>query len=359
METSHYKEYIDEFSPQLLPGIVEKLNGSLEQPNYLYKQDLTPEFSVSGQWQAQSYSGVLVEADFVSMDSPLPLKRRDSFGSTGGAIPKSGTQRNLNEQELTDIQTMIALNTPRTNIALKLFQDTKFVIGSMFERYESAYLQGLSTGVALIDDDMNVGSGIRVDYKYLNENKFGVSVLWSNTASKPMTDIANKILAKASLDGKRVVKVRVDLATLQNILKTDEAKDMFAVSVGNFGSVRPIPNLQRLNDAVLAEYGYYFEKVDRTITRERDGNRTTYKPWAAGAVVAQTTENVGSLQYARLAEDASRVAGVDYQKVEDYMLVSKFRTNQPSLAEFTRAQARVIPVISETVYLMDSTTVQA
>src|SRR5688500_11120759 len=99
-EQSHYKEYIDEFSPKLLPKIIEKLNGTEEQPRYMYKQMLTADQSVSGQWTAQSYDGALVQADFVSMDSPLPLKKRDSLASVGGAIPKLGMQKNLNEQQL-------------------------------------------------------------------------------------------------------------------------------------------------------------------------------------------------------------------------------------------------------------------
>lgn len=359
MEQSNYIDYINEFSPKLLPGIIEKLNGSTEQPNYMYKQMLTPELSVSGQWTAQSYNGTLVTADYVAMDSPLPLKRRDSFGSAGGAIPKMGMEKKLNEQQLTDIQTLIALNQPRTEIALKLFQDTKAVIGGIFEKTEAAFLQGLSTGVALVEDDKNVGVGIRVDYGFKTENKFATSKVWSDPTSTPISDIANKIKAKATLDGNTVTRILVDQTTMTNILKTAEAKDMYAVSIANFGDARPIPNRDRLNTAVQAEYGFVFQIVDRSVTYEKDGNRVTYKPWKAGSVAALTSDRVGQLMYAILAENGSRVAGVDYQIVEQYMLVSKFRTNRPSLAEFTTSQARVVPVIGETVYLLDSTTVQA
>ena len=62
----------------------------------------------------------------------------------------------------------------------------------------------------------------------------------------------------------------------------------------------------------------------------------------------------------RLAEQDSPVAGVAYQTVEDFILVSKFRLNRPSLAEITNSQSRVVPVIDgvEDIYLLDTTVTQ-
>ncbi len=360
MEASLFIDYVRKYFSGVSHGIVETLNNSTN-PNqlpYLHKTMLRPEFSVSGKWDSLTINGTIVSADYVSMASTLPLKIRDSYGKASGDIPKSGMELQLNEQQLTDLDTMVAMREPDDAIAAKLFQDTKRAIAGIYERNEASFLLGLSTGVALVEDDKNVGVGIRVDYKYPSANKFGVSVLFSNTASTPLADINSRILTKASADGKIVTKIMLDRATLTNILKTDEAKNMYALFSDNFGAQRPAPNLEKLNRVTQQEYGYVFEMVDRTVISEKNGNRTAYKPWATGALVALTSQNVGTLTYARLAEMNHPVAGVEYQTLDSFLLVSKYRVNSP-LAEFTTSQARVVPIVNETVYLMDSLTVQA
>lgn len=55
------------------------------------------------------------------------------------------------------------------------------------------------------------------------------------------------------------------------------------------------------------------------------------------------------------------VAGVSYETADNYILVSKYRENRPSLREYTTSQARVVPVISnpDRIYTQDIKTVQA
>ncbi len=352
-------EFIRKYFKAVVRSIADKLNGTENAPTYLHRTMLRKEYSVSGKWESMGYNGMLVAADYVAMDTSLPLKKRDSIQQANGDIPKMGMELFLNEQLLTDLDTMIATGEPAAAIATKLFADTARVIGGVYEKNEAAFLQGLSTGITLVEDDKNTGTGIRVDYKYPAANKFGVPVVWSNPASTPLSDINLRILAKASLDGKQVTVIMLDRATFNNIVKTTEAKDLVAVNTGNFGDTRPVPNLARLNQATQDEFGYTFQIVDRSVTIEKNGVRTSYKPWAAGAVVALTSAQVGTLTYAKLAEMNHQVAGVTYETVDDYILVSKYRSNKPSLSEYTSSQARVVPVIGETVYLMDSTTVQA
>lgn len=363
MEPSLFVEYVKRLFKKVSHGVVERLNGKDPNDNretrYRHKKMLRPEYSVSGKWESITVNGVTVAADYVAMDSSLPLKRRDSIGKASGDIPKQGMELSLNEQELTDIDTMIATNEPEANIIGKLFQDTPRVIGGIYEKNEYSYLVGLSTGITLVEDATNTGTGIRLDYKYLPENKFGTSKLWSDVTSTPLTDIDQKILAKASDDSKTVLRIMVDKATFRNIQKTNEARELYASYSENYGTNRPIPNFAKLNAAVADEYGYVFEIVDRGVVIEKNKIRTTVKPWAPGAVVAITAEIVGTLTYAKLAEQNHPVAGVTYELVDGYILVSKYRKNQPSLAEYTSSQARVAPVIAETVYLLDSLTVQA
>lgn len=359
MTVSNFIEYIKKYFKSVSHGVVDKLNGQKGPLTYRHRTMLKKEFSVSGKWDSIQINGAMVKADYVAMDSKLPLKRRDSISKASGDIPKIGMKMWLNENQLSDLQTMVATGSTETAIAAKLFQDTAKVIGGVLEANEASFLIGLSTGITLVDDDKNVGTGIRLDYNFLAENKFGTSKVFSDPTSTPLTDINMKILEKASIDGNAVTTIMLDRATMTNILKSDEAKDLFASSVGNFSStIRPTPNIAQLNNAVQSEYGYVFDVVDRSVVYEKNGVRTSFKPWAAGAIAAISNPIVGTLTYAKLAEMGAPVEGVSYQTVEDYILVSKFRDNEP-LSEYTTSQARVIPVISETVYLLDSLTVQA
>ena len=359
MEQSNFLEYIKKFFTSVSHGVVEKLNGQKGTATYLHKTMLRKEYSVTGKWESLTVNGAMVAADYVAMDSSLPLKKRDSLGGASGDIPKTGMELQLTESQLSDLDVMVATNAQETQIAAKLFQDTPKVIGGVYERNEAAFLQGLSSGVTLVEDDKNVGTGIRLDFKFLAENKFGVTKVFSDTTSAPLTDINLRILAKASQDGNRVTKIMLDRATFNNIAKTDEAKDLYASSVGNYSTqIRPVPNFANLNSALQDTYGYVFEIVDRSIVYEKNGVRTSYKPWTAGSLAAITSDIVGTLTWTKLAEMNHPVDGVAYETVEDYILVAKYRQNKP-LGEFTSSQARVVPVIGATVYLMDSTTVQA
>ena len=71
-----------------------------------------------------------------------------------------------------------------------------------------------------------------------------------------------------------------------------------------------------------------------------------------------TAPIMGSLVSAQLAEVSHPVNGVAYQNVGN-ILVSKFRMNRPSLSEWTSGQARILPVISQPYYLLDTAAVQA
>lgn len=365
MDQSLFFDEVKKYFPAIAARVVEKLNGSTNLPmqrTYLHRQMLTKKYSPSMRWDAiTTVNGGQVAADVIAMDSSLPLKRRDSLSTASGDIPKMGLELALRERELTDLDILARAPGQTQQLLAKLFADTPKVINAVYETLEYMFLLGLSTGVAVIQDANNTGTGVRVDYKYLTENKFGVPVLWSSTSSTPLTDLSSRILEKARVDGNTVIKFMIDRPTFNNIAKTTEAKEVYAAASSFFGSNIPTPTLSQLNAATQDRYGFVFQIVERSVTFEKNGVRQTINPWAAGAVVGLTTDNVGTITYGTLAESNHPVTGVVYQTVDDYILTSKYRENKPSLAEFTSAQALVLPVIEGTngIYLMDSTTVQA
>lgn len=364
MEQSIYLEEVKKYFPSLTAKIIQRLNDTTNPAavSYLHRTMLRKEYSPNLKWESMSVAGSIVAADVIAMDSPIPLKRRDSIARANGDVPKIAMQMALREKELTDLGIIARTPGRYQDLLAKLFSDTQKVIAGQYETLEYMFLLGLSSGVTVIADANNVGTGIRIDYGYLAANKFGVPVVWSNAATAtPFADISSRMMGKASADGTTIRKIMLDQATLNNIAKTTEAKQMFAFSIGYVGTNIPIPTLSQLNTAAQDRYGFVFQVVDRTVKFEKNGQKTNIKPWTPGAVVGLTSDQVGTLTWGTLAEMEHPVATVNYQTVEDFILVSKFRANTPSLAEFTTSQALVLPVIDgvDSIYLMDSTLVQA
>lgn len=357
MEQSLYINWIEKYFKGIVLKTVETLNGkNQEELPYLFKTMLRKDYSVSGKWDSISTLNTRVSADYVVMDSSLPLKRRDRIAQASGDIVKSGMELWLNEKQLTDLDTMILQKVDNSDIIAKLFTDTPRVITGIYELMEKTFLEGLSTGIAVIDDSENVGTGVRLDYGYLTANKFPVVKLWSDSTATPLADI-REVLKKAKSDGNVVRYVYMDDVTFDNFAKTEEVKKYFAFSLKFDGSA-PAPTLEDINAALKKDSRYRFEiiVVDRTIRNERNGVQTVVTPWEEGKVIFTATPQVGALVWARLAEMGRPVAGVSYQTADDYILVSKFAQNRPSLAEFTNSQARAVPVIGnvESIYQIDA-----
>lgn len=358
MEPSIFAEWLTQYFAPLVLRVQETYNSETRLPQYSYRRFLTPRFSLDGKWETLLVNNKLVTADVIALDSSIPLKTRPTLGKASGDIPKTGTERAIREKELTDIETLRAIGREEDAIA-RVFNDVPAVVGGQYELVESMFLEGLSTGIVELTDAENVGTGIRIDYGYQAANRFQSSVSWDDVANaKPFTDI-QKVIDKAQYDGNALPIVMMDRVTFNRMVQSAEAKALFAASAGIFtsGTGTPVPTFQQMNVAVSGAYGFQIEIVDRKVTRQRNGVDSVYTPWAAGQVVLLANENVGSLVYARLAEESYPVAGVAYQKVDDFILVSKFRTNRPSLAEFTNSQSRFVPVIDNplAVYTLDTT----
>jgi hypothetical protein len=360
MEQSLFIQWVNKFFPGITVRVVETLNDTKNPLTYLHRRMLRKDFSVNGKWESVTTANTMVMADVVAMDSSLPLKKRDAISKANGDITKMGMELKLNEKQLTELDALVAQNATDAQILAKLFADTPKVIGGIYERLEAMFLEGLSTGLTLVEDTENVGTGIRLDYGFLTANKFGVATLWSNTAAKPFDDI-EAVLEKARVDGNVITRALIERVAFNNLAKTTQAKELFAFNSGFVGSNIPVPSLAQVNSFTSDRYGFVFEIVDRSVKYEKNGTQTAVKPFATGAVTFVCDDVVGSLTWARLAEMNHPVENVSYSTVDDYILVSKFRQNKPSLSEYTSSQARVVPVINnvDRIYLLDSTTVTA
>ncbi len=363
MEQSLFIKWVEKYFPGITVKVVQTLNGEKREPSYLHRAMLRKEESVDGKWESLSSDNVTVAADVVAMDSSLPLKTRPALSTASGEIPKMGMELKLNENQLTALDTLVAKGASDAQIVAKLFADTPRCITGIYERLEGMFLEGLSTGVALVATN-NVGTGVRLDYGFLSANKFGTDgAIWSTsggTGVTPLTDI-RAVLDAASAKGYTITKIMMDRTAFNRMKSTDEGKQLYATTIGNFGSTLTIPTSKQFAEAFKDEYQVEIMIVERSVNYEKNGVKTAVKPWADGQVVFLTGNEVGSLVWAKLAEMNHKAENVTYSTVDDFILVSKYRTNRPSLAEFTSSQARVVPVIAnvESIFVLDTLTAEA
>lgn len=333
--------------------IEEKVNGKKTELTYLYKEMLTEELSVDLQWKSLTVNSNIVAADIVALDSALPLKKRDSFGTASGDIPKLGMKLQLSEKQMTDIDVLKARNVETSILVDKIFQDQVKATMGIHEKLEFIFLQGLSTGIGLVENENNVGTGIRVDYGYLTSNRFGASLPWSNTNAKPIDDI-KRVVKEARAKGDNIKVLMMSDTTFDKLAENAQTRENFAFSQNFVGTNIPTPDLEQVNGLMQRKFGLTIVVVDRTVTTERDGVRTVHTPWATDNVIFLTSPKVGKLAYGILAEETRKSPKVMYEKSGSFILLKKWSTEEP-FAEFTSSQCLALPVINNvsSIYLLN------
>ncbi|MGL5913350.1 MAG: major capsid protein [Bacteroidales bacterium] len=356
MNKTLFIQLVEKWFSAIAAKITETFNGSKGAPVNYHETMLSREYSPDLKWENTAVDGSTIAADVVAMDSPLPLKRRDSISKASGDIPKLGIKLSKGEKLISDIQVMAARGASEAQIVAKLFDDAARCAKAIKERIEMLFLQALSTGVVLVGDDDNVGVGIRADYGYLPQNKFGAAVKWGNEGYKPLSDIARVI---ANTDGDTITTLAMSAKAYNLIRTSDEGKALSANFRGLTiisSNALPVPTPSQFNEAFKDEYGASIMIMDRTFKVEKNGVRSNVRPFDEDNVVFLTSTEVGRLLYGTLAEETNPVAGVEYQKVDEYILLSKYSKNDPALAEFTSSQALALPVIDNvsSIYLLNT-----
>lgn len=356
MKESLFKELVDKYLGSVVGKVVETENGATNAPELLHKSMLTPEYSPDLNWGASTLNNSIVAADVVSLDSSLPLKQRSTLRVATGKLPKLGLKYRKSESEISDINVMMARGTNEATVASKLLDDAVRAIKAIDVRNEIMFLQGLSTGYALVTEEENQGTAIRASFGYKDENKLKAKKAWSVAGATPLTDIA-AVFDKAAADGNPIAHVYLDSKTFNELRASNEGKVLGAAYSGHVVTgtdLLPVPAQQAFLDALRDEYGAEWHVVESKYRVEGlDGAKKTANAWSEGNIVFTPTDKVGRLVYGTLVEETNPVAGVVYEKAGDYTLISKYSTNDP-VEEFTAAQALCLPVIdgADSIYLL-------
>lgn len=367
MQESLFIQFIMALWPKLSLYVKTKENNGKPR-TYLHKTMLTPVYSADQKWEGTSANTVYVAADMVAMDSPLPVKKRDSIATSNGKLPKIGMEKKKGETDINTLNIMnaqyqasvaagnqAAASSQRQQIIQRFANDAVYCSVGIDEKNEANFLTALSDGVMAVPDDENTGTALRVTFGYekFPGNHFGVEVKGHISRE----DI-ERVLAKADDDGVTITTLAIALSTYREMKKERWARELVADAKDlsyTDDTKLPIPNATQFDDAFATEFGgIQFLKIDRTVYFEKNGKRTPVKPYNADKLVFLSSTDVGSLVWGTLAEVTNPVAGVKYSQLDQYKLISEFSTTKP-LIEHTTGEALVIPVIEnvDMIYTID------
>lgn len=360
MNQSLFIQYVLSFFP-VLKTLIEKINGKRgNQLTYLHKDTsiLRRVYSPDNKWEADTLNLTYVAADYVSLDSPLPLKARDTISQSGGKLPKVGIKRFLKESDINALNVMEAQGGQEVEIRRRLVQDPVFCSTGIDEQNEFAFLSGFSNGYVAVKDEDQPDALLRIKFNYPEKNQFGIA----NAADGLTVEDLKYMKEQADINGDTIIQFWIAKSAYDKLRKTDGAKQLVANYNGQvYTSINnlPVPTANRFNEAFEDETGASFRVIDRSVIKEKNGVRTSVKPWNPNIVIGACSISVGALVYGRLAEQSNPVPGVQYQTIDTYKLIAKFSKTDP-LLEATTGQAYVLPVIEnvDQVYQLDITKVQ-
>lgn len=356
MKESLFKELVDKYLAGVVGKVVETENGATTPPTLLHKTMLINEYSPNLTWGASTLDGSVVAADVISLDSSLPLKSRATLRVATGKLPKLGLKYRKSESEISDLNVMMARGTNEATIASKLLDDAVRAIKAIDVRNEIMFLQGLSSGVFLVTDGENLGTGIRASFGYKDENKIKAKKAWSTAGATPLSDIT-AVFDKANADSNPIAHVYIDTKTFNELRSSEEGKMLGASYSGHVvtdKTLLAVPPRATFLEALKDEYGAKWHVIDSKYRIEGlDGTKKPANAWTEGNIVFTSTDKVGRLVYGTLVEETNPVNGVVYQKAGDYTLISKYSTNDP-VEEYTAGQALCLPVIdgADAIYLL-------
>ena len=360
MKKSLFIEFISGIWPKLALYVKEKVDP--KERTYLHKTMLREVYSADQKWEGTSAKTTYVAADMVAMDSPLPIKKRGSLATSNGKLPKVGMKKILRETEINTINIMKAHYTSATTDEAKKAEKMRIIQNltndgvacsvGIDEKNEANFLTGLCEGVVLVEDEDNTGTGLRVNYGYLEENTFGT--IKKGEISKEDFENVND---KANDDGNTIVQCLMSKKKFDEIRRLRWAKELVADFEGKIyddDDKLKTPSKKAMMEAFEDEFGYEIVIINRSVVFEKNGKQHSEKPWNDARIVFICNTIVGSLVWGTLAEATNPVEGVKYATVDKYKLISKYSKNDP-LQEFTSGQALVLPVIEDVdqIYVID------
>lgn len=365
MNPSLYLMFVQGFLRKVVGKLVEKFNGRKEEEKYLHETLLTEEYSGDLTWGSVGLDHSIVAADVVALDSSLPLKSRGTISEAKGKIPKLGAKFRKGESDITNINNMrnripgtpegSARNSLIAKIAAMVLDDVPKCVKAIKVRNEIMFRQALSTGMTLVPDDDNIGTGIRANFGY-KHIFHAVTAPWGEKGYNPIEDL-RQMFDDATENSDTIEYVYISKKYFDFIRRSIYGKKLVADFRGQIYTNENMlsqPGRSAMKEALADEFGAEFVIITGSFKIENpDGSKKSVQPWVEANIVGVPAKIVGRLVYGTLAEETNKVNGVEYEKFGNYILISKYSKTDP-LEEFTAGQALCLPVIDggDSIYLL-------
>lgn len=288
-------------------------------------------------------------ATVVDFSSGKPLATRPTASKLKGELLTLGNKYQMSkreQREFMNLQDNVSkLGIDPTTLIDFLVPDLKRAILGPHKTLGMLLLEAISTGKMTLTNVTNpkgVVWNAALDWGIAKEI---VTTVWSNKASKPLTDIRG--LVDAYIDkGVQFNIMKMSRKTYNDMVATDEFKSAFKQQVG---SVTEINNqflgLNTVNQFLQAIDLPIIELVTDPFTIEaKDGTTSTIRPFADNRVSFSTDNDYGELYYT-YANEQRMPNKVKTYATSKNVLISKYMDMDGN--EFTEGELSAFPVINK------------
>lgn len=351
-----YPDIISKYLPVLVDAYRKKL-AEEGGKKYLFMQMAPEKLTGTLSWNASDVKGAVAMADVVSMDSQIPLKKRQSIRLASGDIPKLGVSYALKESDIKNIQVIVASGASTAQVAKELLDNVPNAVTGILDLIETMWLKALSTGATEIGSPDLEGQTIRADFGVPEENNIKPATKWGQSGATPLKDIQS-IFDKAEAGNKSIGAVLIDRKTLDALRNSEDGKILYGRYKGLATNVKNIATGTRaeLLEALQGEFEVPFYSVNNTAfnVQKEDGTVEAIKPWTEGNIVAiPSFASAGTLFYSPLVEETRPLEGVITAKPNNYTLLQSYSEVNP-YREVLTATAFAFPALNNgsSVYIL-------
>ncbi|TDX83985.1 major capsid protein [Epilithonimonas xixisoli] len=308
------------------------------------KENLTLDFKT-----LEAVAGLKVAGDIVSRGSTIGRKKREAIGKVGGIIPKIAVSREMDENDLTEYETALALAGGNPNlVSIVRFwgEDMQFCWDAVASRIEWMALRQLSTGKLKLtqSDNQNVVTEFDVDYQIPAANRNTVGTLWGSQAdATPVKDLEDRVkFAKSKGFNPKVVLMNKN--TFAKFASTEEVIKKSASFANNALGISQTPSLEDINNMLRREAwlnGLQISVIDQDIAIEIDGKRTVSNPFIDDVATLVESPVMGNTFW-KTPVDMKLQASSAIKVMNGPIMIKKFSNEEP-VEEVTQGIANAFP----------------
>ncbi|MGN5953213.1 hypothetical protein ACP6L2_01235 [Sphingobacterium lactis] len=285
-----------------------------------------------------------VAGNVTAFDVSAPLHSRDALREKGGKIPSIRGKRVMKETDFRKYINLRKQGRATSELLDLVYDDVSFCSIAGHKRVDWMEAKLLSdAGRVSFTDTNNVGAVTQFNVDFNIPNKYGVSVVWSDTeGSDPLKDLKQTIILPLAEKGITGGIIRMHPAKIFQLLESKKVLAKFGLLTK--GQVDGIDfDLSKLNAYMAANNFPTIRAFNASIGNEQDGKVVYSNPWNVDNITWTPEGQLFTVFDAGSVEDEVKIDGLIYS---NYMgnLVKKWSEPDPA-REFTAYEFNAFPAL--------------